>query len=104
MDAHHYKTWDEAAGLPETAVPLPHLPQGLSIPETLPEPIRYDAERKLLLYRGFMCSASFAFLHALSADTAFLAALDTLYQATSYTWQKKKKSNSGIFRRLLGLG
>src|SRR6185437_1701315 len=81
MTSHHNKTWEEAAGTPETFVALPRLPQGLTFTENFPEPIRHDAERKRLIYRGFMCSASYTFLHGLSTDPAYVAALDALFQA-----------------------
>ena len=91
MYSHRYKTWDEAAGLPETFVPLACLPGKLTISANFPEPIHYDAERKRLVYRGFMCSASYTFLHGLSTEPAYVAALDALFQATSYTLQKQKR-------------
>src|SRR5690242_6979736 len=83
--SHRYKTWAEAAGLPETGARLDRLPAGLQIPEDFPEPIRYDPARKLLVYRGFMSSTSYRFLHSLSADRAFIEALDGLFMGTAYT-------------------
>src|SRR5205809_369089 len=74
------KTWKEAAGLHETAARLQQLPAGLAFPEDFPEPITYDVDWKLLLYRGFMYHGSYLFLRQLSADPAYIAALDVLYQ------------------------
>src|SRR5438128_1642419 len=54
---HRYKTWQEAAGQRETAVKLERLPPGLDFPEGFPEPIAYDAVRRLLVYRGLMTHA-----------------------------------------------
>jgi len=71
MQAHHYKTWGEAAGLPETAARLDHLPQGLDFPADFPEPMHFEPERKRLIYRGFMCSVSYAYLRGLSTGTAY---------------------------------
>ena len=39
MDEHHYKSWAEAAGLPETSARLTRLPPGLNFPDDFPEPI-----------------------------------------------------------------
>jgi hypothetical protein len=81
---HRHKTWAEAAGLPETAARLEKLPPGLQFPDDFPEPIRFDPGRKLLIYRGFMSSVSYRFLHDLSPDLAFLSALDVLFLASAY--------------------
>jgi hypothetical protein len=99
MDEHCYKTWAEAAGLPETSARLNRLPQGLTFPDDFPEPIHFDAASKRLFYRGFMANASYCFLHALSADSGYVAALDQLYQASSYVL----KPRSGFRRAWLWL-
>jgi hypothetical protein len=83
MDAHRYKTWAEAAGLPEFSARLARLPAGLSLRNGFPEPIRHDPERKRLFYRGFMSRASYRYPHGLSADPAYVAVLDALFQASS---------------------
>ena len=44
------KTWLDARGLPEAAANLPALPNDLQFPDDFPEPICFDAARKLLLY------------------------------------------------------
>jgi hypothetical protein len=77
------KTWREAAGQTETAARLARLPPGLRFPEDYPEPIAYDAARKLLIYRGFMYHGSYTYLRQLSADAAYLAALDQIYVGSS---------------------
>ena len=81
---HRYKTWAEAAGLPEMAAKLDCLPAGVHFPDDFPEPIRFDPVRKLLIYRGFMSSTSYRFLHGLSADRAFMEALDGLFLGSAY--------------------
>ncbi len=91
MHSHRYKTWEEAAGLPETFAVLQRLPNGLAFPADFPEPISYDEQRKRLIYRGFMCSASYTFLHQLNTDPLYIAAVDSLFQSTSYTLPKRKK-------------
>jgi hypothetical protein len=83
MHAHRYKTWDEAAGLPATAARLDRLPAGVDFADTFPEPIRYDPVHKRLVYRGFMSSVSYRYLRELSGETAYLDALDVIFQATS---------------------
>ena len=103
MYAHRYKTWAEAAGLPETSARLERLPEGLELPEGLPEPIRFDPARQRLVYRGFMCSASYSFLRGLSTDTAYLLAVDELFQASSYTLDNGK-GGARVWPWLLGTG
>src|SRR5262245_32610247 len=83
MHAHRHKTWAEAAGLLETSARLGRLPDGLAFPEEFPEPIRFDARGRRLVYRGFMSSVSYAFLRGRSQDVAYLNALDYLYQASA---------------------
>ena len=85
MEAHRHKTWAEAAGLAETAVRLERLPAGVEFSEDFPEPIRFDPRRNRLVYRGFMTSNSYRFLHGQSSDLAYLAALDALFLDSSYT-------------------
>ena len=106
MYSHRYKTWDEAVGLPETFSFLERLPKGLAFPPDFPEPIHYDEQRKRLIYRGFMCSVSFHFLHSLTTDPHYIAAVDALFQATSSVLQKRKKPKRGkrVWFWLLGVG
>jgi hypothetical protein len=88
MHTHHYKTWGEAAGLPQTAARLDSLPEGVHFPEDFPEPIQYDPQRKRLLYRGFMCSSSYHFLRSVSPNTAYTGAIDELFQASASVLDK----------------
>jgi len=76
-------TWAQAAGRPEASVHLACLPEGLSLGDDFPEPLRYDADRQLLIYRGFMTSMSCQYLRSLSTDLVFLSALDELNVRTS---------------------
>jgi hypothetical protein len=92
MHSHRYKTWDEAAGLPETSAPLRNLPAELSFPADFPEPIRYDAPSGRLVYRGFMCSVSYSFLRGLSTDSRYLIAVDALFQASAAALARPKKN------------
>jgi hypothetical protein len=84
MHAHRYKTWAEATGLPATSTRMEKLPEGMDFPEDFPEPIRFDPAHKRLVYRGFMSSASYRFLHGLSADRAYADAVDALFQSSSF--------------------
>lgn len=83
--AFRNKTWSQAAGEKETAARLDGLPVGLAFPPDFPEPIAYDPARRVLSYRGFMCHRTYQSLHELSGDAAYVAALDQLYQGSSYT-------------------
>jgi len=97
------KTWQQAAGLHETAARLEHLPAGLAFPEDFPEPIVYDADWKLLLYRGFMYHGSYLFLRELSTDPAYIAALDVLYQESSCP-RRSWRARLWLLAALIGLG
>src|SRR5262245_12290244 len=77
------QTWQEAEGQREACVRLDRLPPNLNFPDGFPEPITYDPARKQLKYRGLMFSGSYTYLRKLSADPAYLAALDQLFIATS---------------------
>jgi hypothetical protein len=83
MATHRYKTWAEAAGLHEVSAALARLPRGLDFPDDFPEPLRYDPARRRLVYRGFMCSSSYRFLHGLSTDPAYVEALAVVFQASA---------------------
>ncbi len=87
---HHYKTWAEAAGQPEITARLQSLPPEITFFDEFPEPIRFDPERQRLVYRGFMTSASYRFLHSLSHDSDYITALDYLFQASSYSLNRPR--------------
>ena len=89
MSTHHYKTWSEAAGLPETAARMDQMPPDLALSDDFPEPLRYDPGTKRLVYRGFMCSSSYAFLRSCCRDLRYLNALDSLFQQTASTLAAK---------------
>jgi hypothetical protein len=102
MSSHHYKTWAEAAGLPETYASLKRLPADLGLPDKFPEPIQYDPATKRLVYRGFMCSKSYAFLRECSRDLEFLEALDSLFEQTAAAMSARvRKPRNRIGRWLL---
>src|SRR5262245_23738920 len=79
------KTWHDAAGQKELAARLQRLPPGLHLPADFPEPLMYDDQRKLLVYRGFMSQCSYTYLRQLSNDPAYLVAVDQLYVGSSYS-------------------
>jgi hypothetical protein len=91
MHPHRNRTWGEAHGLPETSARLDGLPAGLAFPEDFPEPIQFDDRRKRLVYRGFMCSTSYAYLRHLSTDRTYLTALDTIFSSTSETLRPARR-------------
>jgi hypothetical protein len=91
---HRYKTWREAAGQREFAVELERLPPGLDFPEGFPEPIAYDAGRKVLVYRGVMSHVSYTYLRQLSIDPAYTAALDQLREASCQAYGPKGQPSS----------
>lgn len=76
-------TWDEALGQREVAVPLAYLPADVELAVDFPEPIRYDAERLVLAYRGVMPPGSYQRLRSLSKDLPFQLAVDRLFAASA---------------------
>jgi len=94
------RTWDACAGLHEVQSPLAKLDCRIVFGDDYPEPIRHDAERKVLRYRGFMAHASYVKLAALSDDREYQTALERLFVATSPTaetpaWQVPWRSLAG---------
>ena len=79
------RTWDACAGLHEVQAPLARLDSQLVFDSEYPVPIRYDVERKVLRYRGFMSHATYVKLAALSDDRDYQTALERLFVATSPT-------------------
>jgi len=77
------RTWEQCAGLRESAVPLTGLDASLSLGDAFPEPIHYDAARGVLLYRGLMSHGSFRYLGGLSRDYRYQRALEQLFVATA---------------------
>lgn len=77
------KTWEQCAGLREVSTPLAELPAGVEFPSDFPEPIRFDAARKTLAYRGFMSHTSFMELQKLSNAFAYGRALEALFTASA---------------------
>jgi hypothetical protein len=74
------QAFQTAAGQKETAVPLRRLPPGVTFGDNVGEPIYYDSVRKMLIYRGFMCQASYNYLHRLAiTDPEYETAIDQLY-------------------------
>jgi hypothetical protein len=76
-------TWDETRDQREVAVPLAYLPADVELTDDFPEPLRYDAERLVLAYRGVMSLASYQRLRSLSTDMPFQLALDRLFMAST---------------------
>lgn len=77
------KVFQGAADQKEVSARLRQLPAGVAFDDQVGEPIYYDAARKVVLYRGFMCQASYNFLHKLSLDPEYEAAIDQIYMASS---------------------
>lgn len=79
------RTWEACAGLHEVLSPLAKLDSAVVFGDDYPEPIHYDADRKVLRYRGFMSHATYVKLSALSDDREYQTALERLFVATSPT-------------------
>lgn len=83
LPAYRDITWDRAAGQREIFVPLHHYPTQLKFDADFPEPIRYDAAKERLSYRGLMYHGSYSFLRNQCADANYLMAIDQLYLLSS---------------------
>mgnify|MGYP003577100870 CR=1 FL=1 len=77
------RTWEACAGQQEVQSPLARLDSKVVFNHDYPLPICYDAERKMLRYRGFMSHATYLKLAALSDDREYQTALEHLFVATS---------------------
>jgi hypothetical protein len=78
-----HRSWDQAEGDRQTTARLEALPSGLHFDDDFPEPIRYDAARRALTYRGFMSYGSFQYLQQLHSDSGYTRALDELFRCSS---------------------
>jgi hypothetical protein len=77
------RTWEQCAGLRESQSPLAALDTSVRFGDDFPEPIRYDAARGVLLYRGPMSHASFCFLRGLCDERNYHLSLERLFVATA---------------------
>src|SRR4029434_353100 len=77
------RTWEQCAGQRESEAPLSWPDSSLSFGDDFPEPIRYDAARGVLRYRGLMSHGSFRYLGSLSRDYRYQRALEQLFVATA---------------------
>jgi hypothetical protein len=67
----------------ESEIPLSNLDASIQFEGDYCEPIRYDAARRMLRYRGTMSHASFVHLQALSRDRLYQRALEQLFVASA---------------------
>jgi len=81
--AYRDVTWEKAAGQREIFVSLHHFPAQLKFDDNFPEPIRYDAVKERLCYRGLMYHGSYSYLRNQSTEANYLIAIDQLYQLSS---------------------
>jgi hypothetical protein len=82
------KVFQNSVDQKEVCARLRQLPAGVKFDDQIGEPIYFDAARKMLLYRGFMCQASYNYLHKLSLDPEYEAAVDQIYMASSSALQE----------------
>jgi len=67
----------------EYAVELAGLPDKVEFPERLRERIRFDANRRRLVFQGFMTKCTYDELNALTDDAEYHRALEELFVLTS---------------------
>jgi hypothetical protein len=81
----------------EHFVPLNRVPDGLQFPADLSHRIQYDADRRRLVFRGFMSKAEFDRLCLLTEDWGYRRSLEELFRLST----AEPESPSGVFRRVL---
>lgn len=67
----------------EFSVKLAQLPAGVSFSERVSERLRYDPERRELIYRGFMTKCAYDEISALSDNLDYHRAVEYLFVLTS---------------------
>jgi hypothetical protein len=67
----------------ESLVPLDRLPADLHFPPEFGGRIRFDADRRLLSFVGFMSKADYDALSRLSADWPYRRALEELFRSST---------------------
>ena len=87
------KTWNDAIGEQEVAVPLSKLPPGLELSDSFPYPVRYDAQTKTLKYRGTMYHGSYVHLLAMSSDIEYARAIEQLFVASASLPESSRSRN-----------
>jgi hypothetical protein len=90
------KTWLAAVGEHEVSTILERLPSGVQFDENFPEPIRYDATKRTLHYRGFMPHYSFVELQKLSNELDYLQALERLFAESANPTVPTSKINTWL--------
>lgn len=85
-------TWEGREGMREAEVPLAQLDSAVVFGNDYPEPIRYDAARGALRYRGPMSHASFVHLSGLSRERHYQRALEQLFVASAMPPEPAAKS------------
>jgi hypothetical protein len=67
----------------EYSVELEKLPPSVTFPERLRERVRFDADKRRLIFQGFMTKCTYDELSALTDDLAYHRALEELFVLTS---------------------
>lgn len=67
----------------EHSAPLRQLPPGFEFPEKFKDRMRYDAERKQLVFSGFMCKSNYDELVRLSSSAEYQVAVERLFELSA---------------------
>lgn len=67
-------------GFADAVTALERLPEGIEFPASLKDKLDYDADKKLLIFKGVMSPSVKDELLALSSDTAFQKSVEALFQ------------------------
>ena len=78
----------------EHFVRLDHLPDDLEFPNAVQEKIRYDSERRALVFRGPMSKREYDVLRPLHTDSAYSRAIEELFRVA--TWDAEEKGDKRI--------
>ncbi len=82
--------------LEETSKKLEKLPEGIQFPDLLKDKVRYDAEKKLLVFKGVMKEEERKELLNLSPDSSYQEVVKKLFQRSLEDGKDEKNSN-GFF-------
>ncbi len=86
----------------EHSVALDHLPDGLTFPTEMDGRIRFDAEKRMLYFQGFMSKAEFDRLSRLHDDWGYRRTLEELFRRCSMESEQQPVNRlASIFSRLV---
>ena len=75
-------------------VRLDRLPDDLEFPSAVQEKIRYDSERRAIVFRGPMSKREYDLLRSVHTDSAYCRAIEELFRVA--TWDAEEKGDKRL--------